>query len=385
MKNVALIGSTGSIGTQTLEVIRHHPDRIRVYGLAARANVDRFCQQVKEFQPVLRALFERDPAQKAQEVLGQEVLSGMEGLLFLATHPEVDIVVISVSGMIGLEPTLSAIGEKKHIALASKEVLVAGGAVVMPQLKESGATLMPIDSEHSAILQCVQETPLKSIEKIYLTASGGPFRGWTREQMKDVTVEQALNHPTWKMGGKITIDSATLMNKGLEIIEACWLFDLSPEQVEVWVHPQSIIHSMVKFRDGSVLAQMGHPDMRLPIQYALLGPERLPSPAKPWEPLHTPQLTFEPLDTRAFPCPELAKEAYRRGGVVATYLNAVNEEAVHAFLRGEIPFLKIFEWNEASLSRAPKCEPTLPHILQADEEARQWVRSQMLPSLPKEG
>ncbi len=377
IKNVVILGSTGSIGTQTLEIIHYHPERLRVYGIAGRVNVERFCQQVHEYQPALKALFEEDSAREATKVLGEKVLSGMEGLVYLATHPEVDIVVVSVSGMIGLEPTLSAIEERKHIALASKEVLVAGGAVVMPKLKEKGATLMPIDSEHSAILQCVQESPLESIEKIYLTASGGPFRGWTREQMKGVTVEQALKHPTWKMGGKITIDSATLMNKGLEIIEACWLFGLSPDQVEVWVHPQSILHSLVKFKDGSVLAQMGHPDMRLPIQYALLGPQRLPSPAKPWEPHHTPHLTLEPVDTQAFPSPELAKEAYRRGGVVATYLNAVNEEAVHSFLQGNIPFLTIFDLNEASLSQAPKLDPTLANILEADKEARNWARSQI--------
>lgn len=377
MKNVAIIGSTGSIGRQTLEVIRHHPELLRVYGIAGRRNIERFCQQAYEFHPPLKALFEEKSARKAQEILGQKVWQGMDGLVQIAAHPQVDIVVISVSGMIGLEPTLAAISKHKHIALASKEVLVAGGAIVMLELKKSKATLMPIDSEHSAVLQCLQSNPTHTIERIYLTASGGPFRGWTREQMKDVTVEQALKHPTWKMGEKITIDSATLMNKGLEIIEACWLFDLSPDQIEVLVHPQSIIHSMVKFKDGSVLAQMGHPDMRLPIQYALLGPERLPSPAKPWEPCHTPQLTFEPLDTQAFPSPELAKEAYRRGGITATYLNAVNEEAVHAFLRREIPFVKIFDLNSSSLAQAPKMSPTLANILHADKEARIWAHAQM--------
>ncbi|RMG26415.1 MAG: 1-deoxy-D-xylulose-5-phosphate reductoisomerase, partial [Armatimonadetes bacterium] len=281
----------------------------------------------------------------------------------------VDIVVVSVAGMIGLEPTIAALKAGKQVALASKEVLVAGGAVVMPLAREG--QLRPIDSEHSAIQQCLNGEKIEQVERIFLTSSGGPFRGWTRDQMASVTPEQALRHPTWRMGGKITIDSATLMNKGLELIEACWLFDMPPDRIEVIVHPQSVIHSMVKFADGSVLGQMGHPDMRLPIQYAILGPERVPSPARDWHPTHTPELTFESVDAENFPCPDLAREAFRRGGVVPTVLNAVNEEAVHAFLRGDVPFLTIFNAAKDALEWAPNLEPTLPNILEADREARE--------------
>lgn len=365
---VAVLGCTGSIGSQTLDVVRLHPDRLRVVALAARKDVDSVAAIASEFPDARLALFDEQSARSLSEQLGKPVASGVEGLVSLAEMPEADIVAVAVAGMIGLEPTIAALKAGKRVALASKEALVAGGAVVMTLANEDA--LRPIDSEHSAIRQCLQGEDRAGVERIFLTSSGGPFRGWSAERLGEVTIEQALNHPTWKMGGKITIDSATLMNKGLELIEACWLFGVSPEEVEVVVHPQSVIHSMVKFRDGSVIAQMGHPDMKLPIQYALLGPERVPSPARDWHPMHTPSLTFEPLDDSTFPSVSLAREAFQMGGVVPTALNAVNEEAVHAFLDGRLSFVGIFTAVEQAIRHAPRLEPTLENILQTDREFR---------------
>ncbi len=369
MIRVAILGSTGSIGTQTLDVIRMHPDRIRATALAAHSNEAALERQAAEFDAKTTTLFSK---------------GGVQSLIELATRDDVDLVVVSVAGMIGLEPTIAALQSGKRIALASKEVLVAGGAVVMPIVKEAGAVLLPIDSEHSAILQCLwgdRDSPslpsCRGVEKLILTASGGPFRGKRLAELETVTLSDALNHPTWRMGGKITIDSATMMNKGLEIIEACWLYDLPPKKIDVVVHPQSVIHSMVKFNDGSVLAQMGHPDMKLPIQFALFGPKRLPSPAKNWEPAHTPSLTFEPLDESVFICPGIAREAFAMGGVTAAFMNAVNEVAANAFLSQKIGFLTIQRINEQSLSAAPKAEPTLNNILAADEEARKWAAAKL--------
>lgn len=378
MTRVAILGSTGSIGTQTLDVIRTHPTRFQVVGLAAHSNAEALANQCREFNPKYRALFADTPTV-------DPLLRGMPGLLELASASDVDLVVVSVAGMIGLEPTIAAIKSGKRIALASKEVLVAGGEVVMPLVRQHGTTLLPIDSEHSAILQCIFGVPPcadvshwnQGVSELILTASGGPFRGRSIESLKQVTVEDALNHPTWRMGGKITIDSATLMNKGLEIIEACWLYDLPPSKVSVVVHPQSVIHSMVRFEDGSVLSQMGHPDMKLPIQFALLGPERQPSPAKHWDPMHTPNLTFEPLDETVFTCPGIAKAAFAEGGVLPAFMNAVNEEAANAFLRNEIRFLDIPKLNEESLKASPKMDATLENILAADSNAREWSRSRM--------
>ncbi|MBA3726825.1 MAG: 1-deoxy-D-xylulose-5-phosphate reductoisomerase, partial [Armatimonadetes bacterium] len=295
MKRVAILGSTGSIGTQALDVVRMHPEALRVTGLAAHSNGGLLQEQAAEFSPKHLGMYNADVASQ----IG--ALAGMDGLIEIATCEDVDLVVVSVSGMIGLRPTIAALDAGKVVALASKEVLVAGGSIVMP--KATPNRLRPIDSEHSAVLQCLQGERPDQVNQIILTASGGPFKGWSRERLETVTVEQALNHPTWCMGGKITIDSATLMNKGLELIEACWLFDISPDRVQIIVHPESIIHSMVKFDDGSVIGQLGHPDMKLPIQYALLGPERITSPSKPWSPIDTPNLTFEPLDEVTFTLP----------------------------------------------------------------------------------
>lgn len=379
MTRVAILGSTGSIGTQALEVIRLHSDEFCITALAAHSNANALIAQVSEFRPGYACLFAGDLPDLPGET---RRLTGMSGLVEIASSDEVDLVVVSVAGMIGLEPTVAAIRAGKRIALASKEVLVAGGEMVMELVRETGAQLLPIDSEHSAILQCLwgvrsEVAPTvnaKDIDKLILTASGGPFRGKSLSELRDVTVQDALNHPTWKMGGKITIDSATLMNKGLEIIEACWLYGLSPDRVELVVHPQSVIHSMVKFMDGSVLAQMGHPDMKLPIQYALMGPDRKRSPAKNWEPLHTPSLTFEPIDESVFICPSLAREAFRRGGVTPAFLNAVNEVAANSFLEGKTAFLNIQRVCEESLALAPNESATLSSILEADEAARNWTR-----------
>lgn len=299
---------------------------------------------------------------------------GIEAVSQLAIREEVDIVVVAVAGVIGLAPTLAAIDAGKAIALASKEVLVAAGEVVMPRVRERGVTMTPIDSEHSAIFQCLQGYRPDQVKRLLITASGGPFRGWSREQLAGVTVEQALKHPTWTMGGKITIDSATLMNKGLETIEARWLFDIELDRVEVVVHPQSIVHSFVEFHDGSMLAQMGWPNMRLPIQYALLYPERVESGLPPYDPVATPQLTFEAPDLAAFPCLALAREAGRIGGTMPCVMNAANEEAVGLFLAGGCGFMEIPQAIERAMERHTPEAPTLENLLLADAWARATVR-----------
>ncbi len=374
MKRVVVLGSTGSIGTQTLDVIAQHADRLEVVGLAARSNSDLLAEQAERFGVKRHALFERD---------------GMNAVVDLATMPEADIVVVSVAGVIGLVPTIEAIKSRKDIALASKEVLVAAGEIVMPLVRQFGVRITPIDSEHSAIFQCLQSrdgdgaetigngTATSQISELILTASGGPFRGKSRPGLEGVTVEQALNHPTWRMGGKITIDSATLMNKGLETIEAKWLFAVDIDQVTVVIHPQSIVHSMVKFADGSVLAQMGWPNMRLPIQYALLHPDRVANDLKPWNPIESPNLTFEDVDHKTFPSIRIAIESAKRGGTMPCVMNAANEEAANAFLRNEVKFLDIPRIVEGTMDRHDPLDPTLDNILAADQQARQIARNLM--------
>jgi 1-deoxy-D-xylulose-5-phosphate reductoisomerase len=308
------------------------------------------------------ALFERD---------------GMNAVVDLATMAEADIVVVSVAGVIGLLPTIEAIKAGKDIALASKEVLVAAGELVMPMVRSHGIKMTPIDSEHSAIYQCLEESQPGAVSELILTASGGPFRGKKAADLEGVTVEEALNHPTWRMGGKITIDSATLMNKGLETIEARWLFDVPIEDVKVVIHPQSVMHSMVKFKDGSVLGQMGWPNMRLPILYALVHPERVANELKPWNPVNTPSLTFEEVDHETFPSIGLARESATRGGTMPCAMNAANEEAANAFLRDEIRFLDIAEIVAGTMQRHDPLDPTLDNILAADAQAREIARSLM--------
>ncbi len=364
MKRVAILGSTGSIGTQTLDILRAHPDRFQVVGLAAAQNAERLHQQAQEFGVKNLALFHPETAHQ------HHLPGGVEGLTQIATLPEADIVVVSVAGVIGLVPTIEAIKAKKDIALASKEVLVAGGEVVMPLVQEHGVTMTPIDSEHSALFQCLLGTPKEHVQNLILTASGGPFRGKTRADLQDITVEQALNHPTWRMGGKITIDSATLMNKALEMIEARWLFDVPIERVEAVIHPQSIVHSFVRTRDGSVLGQLGWPNMKLPILYALSYPDRVPNDLPVWNPVDTPNLTFEPIDHETFPGLNLAREAMRHGGTMPCIFNAANEVAANAFLAGNCGFLAITEIVEHVMSLGRPTEVTLESLLAADAWAR---------------
>jgi len=301
----------------------------------------------------------------------------MDALVELATLPEADLVVVSVAGVIGLLPTIKAIEAGKNIALASKEVLVAAGEIVMPLVAKHSVRLTPIDSEHSAIFQCLQGYQTDQIDRLILTASGGPFRGRSRAELAAVTRHEALNHPTWNMGGKITIDSATLMNKALETIEAKWLFGVEMDQVEIVVHPQSVIHSMVKFRDGSVLGQLGWPDMRLPIQYALLYPERIENDLRPWNPADTPSLTFEALDSDVFRGPGLAREAVRIGGTMPAFFNAANEQAVAEFLADRLGFLAITETVEAAMAQHQASPASLDNLLAADAEARSYVKEQV--------
>lgn len=355
MKRVVVLGSTGSIGTQTLDIIRQFPAEYQVVGLAAARNEQLLTEQASEFKVQKTVLFERD---------------GMDALVDLATLSEADVVVVSVAGVIGLLPTFEAIKAKKSIALASKEVLVAAGEVVMPLLKEHSVSMTPVDSEHSAVFQCLQGYRTDQVQEIILTASGGPFRGKTRDDLKEISVEQALNHPTWNMGGKITIDSATLMNKGLEMIEAKWLFGVEMDQVKVVVHPQSIVHSMVKFTDGSVLGQLGWPNMRLPIVYALSYPERPQNDLKNWNPWDTPNLTFEQPDEKTFTSLSLAREAARVGGTMPATMNAANEATVAAFLQGKCGFLDIPSVVEKAMLEHSSSSPTLQSILDADREAR---------------
>jgi 1-deoxy-D-xylulose-5-phosphate reductoisomerase len=359
LKRIALLGSTGSIGTQTLDVIAQFPDEMRVVALAAGRNEGLVQEQAARFGVRNTAIYERD---------------GMDAIVDLVTGPDVDVVVVSVAGVIGLLPTICAIKAGKDIALASKEVLVAAGEVVMPLVAEHGVTMTPIDSEHSAIFQCMEGHRSDQVDKIILTASGGPFRGRKRSDLENVTIEQVLKHPTWTMGGKITVDSATLMNKGLETIEAKWLFGLDIDQVGVVVHPQSIVHSFVQLKDGSVLGQCGWPDMRLPIAYALLYPERRPNNLKRWHPAETPELTFERPDEETFVSLELARQSVRAGGTMPSAMNAANEEAANAFLRGEVKFLQIPEIVERSMTQHHVQGASLENILATDAETREFVR-----------
>lgn len=371
MKRVAILGSTGSIGTQTLDIIRQHPDDLRVVGLAAAKNGWALLDQAQTFGVKDVVLFDESAAAEFG------VPGGMQAMIDLAVRDDVDIVVVSVAGVIGLRPTIEAIRAGKHIALASKEVLVAAGEIVMPLVREHGVRMTPIDSEHSALFQCLQGYTSDQVDSLILTASGGPFRGRKRSEMEAITVEQALNHPTWRMGGKITIDSATLMNKGLETIEAKWLFGVEIDQVDVVIHPQSIVHSFAKFRDGSVLGQLGWPDMRLPIQYALLYPERKSNELPAWSPLDSPHLTFEPVDHETFPAIRLARAASKAGGTMPCVFNAANEEATNAFLRGDLGFLRITSAVEEVMASHRPGEATLESLLAADAWARETLRAKM--------
>ncbi len=379
-RRIALLGSTGSIGRQTLDVVRCYPEHFSVVALAARSNISLLAQQVQEFAPTLTACFAETPEleRAAREALPGVAL-GEEGLLEVATNGDVDIVVAATSGLMGLAPTLAAIIAGKTIALANKETLVMAGHLVMQAAQSAGVSILPVDSEHSAIWQCLRGENTAEVNHLILTASGGPFRRATHDQLRSVTVEQALAHPTWLMGPKITIDSATLMNKGLEVIEAHWLFDIPYDRIDVIVHPESIIHSMVEFVDGSLKMQASLPSMHLPIQDALSYPLRLNTSGTGlvrelrWA--EVAQLNFETLDTTRFPCFRLALEAAKRGGTYPCVLVGADEEAVALFLEGKIGFLQIAELIEAVLERhQPITRPDVPAILEACAWARRTAR-----------
>ncbi len=372
MKKVAVLGSTGSIGKNTLRIARHLPEKLEVVALAAGSNVDLMEEQAREFKPELVALFDEKAARELKKRLPeQRVESGMEGLLSVATLSSANFVVSAIVGTMGLAPTMAAIEAGKDIGLANKEALVSGGALVMQKTKEKGVNLLPIDSEHSALFQSLLAGKHKEIRRLILTSSGGPFRNHNREELAQVTVEQALNHPTWNMGPKITVDSSTLMNKGLEVIEAHWLFDVPPEQIDVVVHPQSIIHSMVEFQDGAIMAEMGEPDMLVPIQYALTYPDRSPGLLEPFDFMKNGTLTFTVPDQEAFRCLRLAFDAIDEGGTLPCYMNAANEVLVHRFLDRKIGWQEIGTKLEELMSAHSISEPSsLAHVQEVDAQAR---------------
>ena len=380
MKKLSLLGSTGSIGTQALQVVqnlREQGEKWEVAALAARSSVNRLEEQARQFHPEVVAVFDEGAALSLRQSLRDtdiQVLSGMEGLCEAAAWPGADLTLNAVVGMVGLQPTLAALQAGKALALANKETLVAGGAIVMETARKRNLPILPVDSEHSAIFQCLQGCPERgALKKLVLTASGGPFFGRSRQELAGVTREQALRHPNWDMGAKITIDSATMMNKGLEVMEASWLFDLPEHRIEVVVHRESVIHSMVEYQDNAVVAQLGVPDMAVPIQYALTYPRRMPSPAGELDLCALGKLTFYPPDREAFPCLELCREALRRGGLVPAAANGANEQAVALFLEGKIGFLDIPRLVEAAMARQDPGVVTLETVLEADQEARAFV------------
>lgn len=376
---ISVLGSTGSIGTQALEIAKMHG--IRVIGLAAASNAEMLIEQAREFQAKYVCIYDGEKLpllQKAFDGTDVTVLSGMEGNCRIASLPEIDMVLNSVVGMVGLKPTVAAINAGKNIALANKETLVAGGELVTKLAREKGVAIYPVDSEHSAIFQCLQGSKREQLSKVILTASGGPFFGKTKAELKDVSVEQALSHPNWSMGKKITIDSATLMNKGLEFIEAMWLFDLTPQQIEIVVQRESVIHSAVEFADCSVIAQMGVPDMKIPIQYALLYPDRLQCPTKPLSLCDYGTLTFARPDLDTFDCLNACIKAITIGGSIPAAVNGANEEAVSLFLGGKISFLQIGELVLSACNELPRREiHTLDDVFEADREAREFVRNKV--------
>lgn len=379
MKNISILGVTGSIGTQALEVIKSDSENLNLYAISANTRYDKIIETINIFHPKYVAVTEKSTYTKVKEYCNSkanttEVLYGMEGLNTIATLPEVDMVLTSVVGMVGLVPTLNAIKAKKDIALANKETLVVGGQLVIEEAKKNNINIIPVDSEHGAIFQCLQGNAKGSVDKIIVTASGGPFRGRIKEQLVNATYNEALKHPKWNMGRKISIDSATLMNKGLEVIEAHWLFDMDYSDIEVVVHPQSIIHSMVQYVDGSVLAQLGVPDMKLPIQYAVNYPKRKASVVEKLDFSKIGSLTFEKPDLETFRCLKLAYDAGRTGGTMPTILNAANEAAVELFLNEKIKFLEIGDLiEECMLKFEYKKIGYVEDILEADKSVREYI------------
>ena len=376
MKNLAVLGSTGSIGTQTLDVVRSHPELFHISVLAANASDEKLEAQIREFEPELAVLSNEGAYARLKERYhGRTKLAGgRQAFIDAAAVPDVDVVVTSMMGFAGLEPTMKALDAKKDIALANKETLVVAGELVTRRAKEQGVRILPVDSEHCAFFQCLQGEKLDSVEKLLLTCSGGPFRGKKRADLEHVTVAQVLDHPTWNMGQKITVDSATLVNKGLEVIEAKWLYGVRYDQIQVVVHPQSIVHSMVEFHDGAVIAQLGAPDMRLPIQYALTYPERQPSDFPRLDFWKMQDLTFEKPDTETFRGLRFAYEAGEMGGTAPCVFNAANEVAVGAFLKGAIHFLDIYDIIEQTmLARETILGPTLEELFEEDRWARAYA------------
>ena len=380
MKNISILGSTGSIGTQTLDIVRANDD-LNVVAIAAGSNITKLEEQIREFHPELVCVFNEDAALKLKDAVKDtsvKVVAGMDGLIEAAVYEKAEIVVTAFVGMIGIRPTLEAIKAGKDIALANKETLVTAGHIVMSMAKEYGVKILPVDSEHSAIFQCLNGENSREIDKILLTASGGPFRGRTREQMKNVQVEDALKHPNWSMGQKITIDSATMVNKGLEVIEAKWLFGVGLDDVQVVVQPQSLIHSMVQFKDGAIMAQLGTPDMRLPIQYALYYPERRNLSGRRLDLFEIADLTFEKPDTDTFRGLALAYQAMEKGGNIPTVYNAANEKAVSLFLDRKISYPEITELIEACMENAEFIDhPDVDEILGTEAAAYEFIEKKM--------
>ncbi len=377
MKQIAILGSTGSIGTQTLEVVRANGD-IQVVSLAAGSNIVRLEEQIREFSPKVVCVWQEEQARELKRRVADlpvKIVSGMEGLLEAATVPEAEIVVTAVVGMIGIRPTMAAMEAGKDIALANKETLVTAGHLIMPLARKRNVRILPVDSEHSAIFQCLNGEDKRRVSRILLTASGGPFRGRTREQMRHIGVEDALKHPNWAMGRKITIDSSTMVNKGLEVMEARWLFEVGLESIQVVVQPQSIIHSMVEFVDGAVMAQLGTPDMKLPIQYALYYPSRRPLGGGRLDFAALSQITFEAPDTVNFPGLALAYRVGKQGGTAPTVYNAANEMAVRLFLEKKIGYLEITDIIEAAVEEIPfREDPGLEEILETEQMTYEFIK-----------
>lgn len=387
-KGITVLGSSGSIGVSTLDVLARHPERFHVFALTAHQNVERLFEQCLQHCPRYAVMVDVPAAESLQQRLRAagsetEVLAGADALVMVASHAQTDYVMAAIVGAAGLVPTLAAARAGKRVMLANKEALVMSGQLFMDTVREHGAELLPIDSEHNAVFQCLPVDGKNGVEKVLLTASGGPFRTWSAERLATVTPEQAVAHPNWSMGQKISVDSATLMNKGLEVIEACWLFGIAEQQVEVVVHPQSTIHSMVSYNDGSVLAQLGNPDMRTPIAYALGWPERLVSGVVPLDLFATARLDFERPDLARFPCLQLAYEAHASGGFATIALNAANEVAVNAFLQREIGFTAIPQLVRAVMQQAATGTPTnLDDIIVQDGESRRhslsWIKNKKM-------
>lgn len=379
MKNISILGSTGSIGTQALEVVRQNPNLFNIVALTGNNNIELLEKQVYEFKPSYVAVYNEKKAIDLKKRLSHKntkVLSGLEGLIEVCTLDKTDLVLTSVVGTIGLLPTLNAIRKGKNIALANKETLVTAGEIIMSEAKKHNVSIIPVDSEHSAIFQCLQGSEKTKIKKIILTASGGPFRGMKKEDLVDIDSKSALKHPNWSMGNKISIDSATLMNKGLEVIEAKWLFNLDIHEIDVIVHPQSIIHSMVEFIDGSVLAQLGLPDMRIPIQYSFTYPKRIEFLNESLDLIKIKELTFEKPDKDTFPCLSLAYEALKIGGTMPTVLNAANEELVLQFISNKIGFYDIPRRIEKAMELHTLIEqPNIDDLLEVDKDTRRFINN----------